>query len=112
MFLQKDVEREPAQEDFIARVGAAGSRGRFTGFFTEAGELALGVVEALTTHQESIRRNAAAPDAQRRAAELAARVRQPVRRAAEDRLVTCSRALVAARVRTTGFAPGMLFAIM
>lgn len=70
-FVQKDVEREQTQDDFVARVGGGWERGAFTGFFTDPGELALGVVKALTAHRENNRGVEAAPDAQQRATQLA-----------------------------------------
>jgi Domain of unknown function (DUF4062) len=71
VFVQQDVEREPAQEDFIARVRGSWEHGAFTGSFTEPAELALAVVKALTSHRENIQSEEAAPDAQQRAVQLA-----------------------------------------
>jgi Domain of unknown function (DUF4062) len=70
-FVQKGVEREPQQEEFVARVGGAWEKGAFTGFFSTAAELSLAVVKALTAYREQLRDSDALPAAQQRADQLA-----------------------------------------
>ena len=70
-FVQKGVEREPQQEEFVARVGGAWEKGAFTGFFSTATELSVAVVKALTAYREQLRDSDALPAAQQRAGQLA-----------------------------------------
>jgi hypothetical protein len=72
VFVQKGVEREPEQDEFVARVGGKWENGAFTGFFTTPAELSLGVVKALSAYREQLRDSDAGPTAQARAEQLAA----------------------------------------
>jgi hypothetical protein len=71
-FVRKGVEREPEQEEFVARVGGGWEHGAFTGFFTTPGELSLGVVKALSAYGEQVRDGDRIPEARERASSLAA----------------------------------------
>ena len=71
VFVQKEVEFEPAQEAFKSRVGGTWEAGAFTGFFSDPQDLALQIVKALNSHAREQTDAGAAPAAQQTAAELA-----------------------------------------
>ena len=72
VFVEKGVEREARQDEFVARVGGGWEQGAFTGFFSTPAELSLAVVKALNAYRDQARDAAATPDAMQRAASLAA----------------------------------------
>lgn len=71
LVMRQDVEMEPSQAEFLERVGGAWKGGRAWGGFTDAGDVALKVVQAIRNAERSGEVGALAPRAQERAAELA-----------------------------------------
>lgn len=71
LVLRQDVEMEPRQLEFLERVGGAWKGGRAWGRFTDAGDVALKVVQAIRNAERSGEVGALVPRAQERAAEVA-----------------------------------------
>lgn len=71
-FVQRDVETEPAQQEFIARVGGGWEQGAFTGFFRSPAQLGMEVVKALNAMRLDADSAAGQPEAQARALDLVA----------------------------------------
>lgn len=69
--VQEGIEREPAQEEFLARVRGTWERGNFTANFTGPADVALAAVKTLTAWQRSRAGGDPAPGAVERALELA-----------------------------------------
>lgn len=69
--VQEDVDRVPAEHEFLARVRGTWEQGHFTGTFTGAGDVAFAAVKALSAWQRGRSGGDPAPVAVERVIELA-----------------------------------------